>query len=79
MSGAIPPLPQHALMAAVQLKHRDNFTFSFTLYRYGSKIKETLMCLWVKIETRFTEIILGGKRPDRDSLGELGINLEDWC
>jgi hypothetical protein len=31
MSGAIPPLPQNALMAwcSVKKKHRDNFTFTF--------------------------------------------------
>jgi hypothetical protein len=29
MSGAIPPLPQYASWRGAQLKHRDNFTFTF--------------------------------------------------
>jgi hypothetical protein len=33
MRGTIAPLPQHAFMVwcSVKKKHRDNFTFSFTL------------------------------------------------
>jgi hypothetical protein len=31
MRGAIPPLPQHVFMAWCLVKHRDNFTFTFTL------------------------------------------------
>jgi hypothetical protein len=30
MRGAIPPLPQYAFMAWCLVKHRDNFTFTFT-------------------------------------------------
>jgi hypothetical protein len=30
MSGAIHPLPQYAFMAWCLVKHRDNFTFTFT-------------------------------------------------
>jgi hypothetical protein len=32
MRGAIPPLPQYALMAScsVKTKHKGNFTFTFT-------------------------------------------------
>jgi hypothetical protein len=29
MSGAIPPLPNRPSWRGVQLKHRDNFTFTF--------------------------------------------------
>jgi hypothetical protein len=32
MRGAIPPLPQYVFMAWC-LKHRDNFTFTFTFIR----------------------------------------------
>jgi hypothetical protein len=42
MLGAIPPLPKYAFMTwCAQLKHRDNFTFTFTLYpqvKYKGKI-----------------------------------------
>jgi hypothetical protein len=31
MCGAIPPLPQYVFMAWCFVKHRDNFTSSFTL------------------------------------------------
>jgi hypothetical protein len=31
MRGAIPPLPQYVFMAWCLVKHRDNFTFTFTL------------------------------------------------
>jgi len=31
MSVAIPPLSQYALMAWCLVKHRDNFSFTFTL------------------------------------------------
>jgi hypothetical protein len=31
MCGAIPPFSQYAFMAWYLLKHRDNFTFTFTL------------------------------------------------
>jgi hypothetical protein len=30
MSGAIPPLPNTPSWLGAQLKHRDNFTFTFT-------------------------------------------------
>jgi hypothetical protein len=33
MLGAIPPLPQYAFMAWCLVKHRDNFTFTFTATR----------------------------------------------
>jgi hypothetical protein len=33
MSGAIPPLPQYAVMAWRLVKHRDNFTFIFSASR----------------------------------------------
>jgi hypothetical protein len=33
MSGAIPPLPQYTSWRGAQLKHRDNFTFTFYLGR----------------------------------------------
>jgi hypothetical protein len=32
MCGAIPPLRQYAFMAWCLVKHRDNFTFTFTLF-----------------------------------------------
>jgi hypothetical protein len=32
MTGAIPPLPQYALMAWYLVKHRDNFTFTSHLF-----------------------------------------------
>jgi hypothetical protein len=32
MSGAIPPLPNTPSWCGAQLKHRDNFTFPFTLF-----------------------------------------------
>jgi len=32
MSGAISPLPRYALMAWCLVKHRDNFTFTFTKF-----------------------------------------------
>jgi hypothetical protein len=32
MSGAIPPVLQYAFMAWCLVKHRDNFTFNFTLH-----------------------------------------------
>jgi hypothetical protein len=32
MSGAIPPLPNTPPWHSAQLKHRDNFTFTFTFY-----------------------------------------------
>jgi hypothetical protein len=31
MRGAIPPLPQYVFMAWCLVKHRENFTFTFTL------------------------------------------------
>jgi hypothetical protein len=31
MRGAIPLLPQYSFMAWCLVKHRDNFTFTFTL------------------------------------------------
>jgi hypothetical protein len=31
MSGAIPPLLQYVFMAWCLVKHRDNFTFTFTV------------------------------------------------
>jgi hypothetical protein len=31
MHGAVPPLPHYAFMAWCLVKHRDNFTFTFTL------------------------------------------------
>jgi len=31
MSGAIPPLPNTPSWSDAQLKHRDNFTFSFAV------------------------------------------------
>jgi hypothetical protein len=31
MNGAIPPLPSTPSWRGAQLKHRDNFTFTFTL------------------------------------------------
>jgi hypothetical protein len=30
MHGALPPLPQYTLMAWCLVKHRDNFTFTFS-------------------------------------------------
>jgi hypothetical protein len=30
LRGAIPPLPQYVFMAWCLVKHRDNFTFTFT-------------------------------------------------
>jgi hypothetical protein len=33
MNGAIPPFPQYAFMAWCLVKHRDNVTFIFYLYR----------------------------------------------
>jgi hypothetical protein len=37
MKGAIPPLLQYAFMAWYLVKHRDNFTFTFTeLLKYVS-------------------------------------------
>jgi hypothetical protein len=30
MCGALPPLPQYVFMAWCLVKHRDNFTFTFT-------------------------------------------------
>jgi hypothetical protein len=36
MSGAIPPLPQHAFMAWCLVKHRDYFTFTFTFNFTGN-------------------------------------------
>jgi hypothetical protein len=36
MSGDIHPLPQYAFMAwCLVKKHRDNFTFTFTVHNYG--------------------------------------------
>jgi hypothetical protein len=35
MRGAIPPLPQYVFMACSLVKHRDNFTFTFTVYILG--------------------------------------------
>jgi len=32
MRGAIPPLPQYFYMAWCLVKHRDNFTFTFTYF-----------------------------------------------
>jgi hypothetical protein len=32
MSGAIPPLSQYVFMAWYLVKHRDNFTFTFTMF-----------------------------------------------
>jgi hypothetical protein len=32
MRGAIPPLPNTPSWCGAQLKHRDNFTFTFALY-----------------------------------------------
>jgi hypothetical protein len=40
MSGAILPLPQHAFMARCLVKHRDNFTFTFTLPHYMVYLSE---------------------------------------
>jgi hypothetical protein len=34
MRGAIPPLPQYALMALCLVEHRDNFTFTFNLMEW---------------------------------------------
>jgi hypothetical protein len=31
MSGAIPPLPNTPSLRGAQLKHRDNFTFTFNV------------------------------------------------
>jgi hypothetical protein len=36
MSGATPPLSQYASMAWCLVKHRDNFTFTFTESREGN-------------------------------------------
>jgi hypothetical protein len=35
MSGAIPPLPSTHSWHGAQLKHRDNFTFTFTFIIQG--------------------------------------------
>jgi hypothetical protein len=35
---SLPPLPQYAFMAWCLVKHRDNFTFTFYLYEYVSKL-----------------------------------------
>jgi hypothetical protein len=33
MRGDIPPFPQYAFMAWCLVKHRDNFAFTFNIYR----------------------------------------------
>jgi hypothetical protein len=38
MSGAIPPLPNTPSWRGAQLKHRDNFTFTFTLSLVQDKL-----------------------------------------
>jgi len=32
MRGSIPPFPQYVFMVWCLVKHRDNFTFNFTVY-----------------------------------------------
>jgi hypothetical protein len=41
MSGAIPPLPNMPSWRGAQLKHRDNFTFPFTIQSYAIYTVET--------------------------------------
>jgi hypothetical protein len=40
MRGAIPPLPNTPSCRGAQLKHRDNFTFTFTVtpYKAGAAV-----------------------------------------
>jgi hypothetical protein len=40
MLGAISPLPQYVFMAWCLVKHRDNFTFTFT---YGVKLETIIL------------------------------------
>jgi len=35
MREAIPPLPNTPSLRGAQLKHRDNFTFTFNRYAHG--------------------------------------------
>jgi len=44
MNGAIPPLPQYGFIVWCLLKHRDNFTFTFTwsTSSSGPQLKENL-------------------------------------
>jgi hypothetical protein len=49
MRGAIPPLPQYVFMAWCLVKHRDNFTFTFTLNVVLQKLHPILGLYLVKI------------------------------
>jgi hypothetical protein len=44
MIGAIPPLPNMPSWRGAQLKHRDNFTFTFTDLNVDEKYKSGIFC-----------------------------------
>jgi hypothetical protein len=90
MSGAIPPLPEYVFMAWCLVKHRDNFTFTFTLTFYPLPnifrvIKSRRMSCAGHVarmgEMRNSYDILLENLKGRDYLEELGIDkkiISEW-
>jgi hypothetical protein len=52
MNGAIPPFPNTPSGRGTQLKHRGNFTFTFTLIFLDTGWHQTLNNLDTKIKSR---------------------------
>jgi hypothetical protein len=49
MRGAITPLPQYAFMAWCLVKHRDNFTFTFSVVDFCVSVIYVLRKIWSNI------------------------------
>jgi hypothetical protein len=62
MSGTIPQLPNTPLWRGAQLKHRDNFTFTFTFY--STLLTELIQRRQIKQETSSFYTCILAKVPD---------------